>query len=81
MNTVLSVPSGTTEFLNFSDALHYLRWGERVSRRAWKGTKTIRVKYGQKPRLISSTRYSDSLWVPDSACLLAEDWYVVNPDD
>ena len=73
-------PNGSTEFLNFSDALNHIRWGEKIARRRWAndiyvvviykkhGAPTL-VKQSQIAGLISSSIHGSDL--------LAEDWYVL----
>ena len=78
MNIDQNQQNGSTEFLNFSDALNHLRWGEKIARRKWKGT-YIKVVYGAtftSFRLYDYHGYGirNSLVGED---IMAEDWYVV----
>jgi len=72
--------NGSTEFLNFSDALHHLRWGNNISRREWKGGAELVMNYnGEVPDFVVVYNHSPrgmdiSL---ESRDIMAEDWYVV----
>jgi hypothetical protein len=84
MNTDLNNNNGSSNFLNFSDALNHLRWGERLARRGWSGRANIKINYvpesaSAKPRIErtrSGDRYSER-WYPTQTDILAEDWYVL----
>lgn len=68
---------GSTEFLNFSDALHHLRWGERIARREWKGEMHLWLDYSSHRILLYIEGRVPLIWSSNSECVLAEDWYVV----
>jgi len=65
----------SSNFLNFSEALYALRWGDKIARRSWDfdgqylsldySAHTIRWQTGDR-------------WLPMSNELFAEDWYVVS---
>jgi len=81
-----SVTSGSTEFLNFSEALNHLRWGERVSRRGWnEKNQFIKLQYPDEhskmrhPYIyIAPVNRVLVPWTPTQTDLLAEDWYVLS---
>ena len=85
MNTELN-NNGSTEFLNFSEALNYLRWGDRVARRGWNDKNMhIAVQYpDQNSKMGRPYIYMvpvDSVpipWVASQADILAEDWYALS---
>lgn len=77
MNIDLSLSKGTTEFLNFSDALHHLRWGERIARRSWEKMYVVVTYYDLNPsiKVVSNDGLiGTSLSGRD---IMAEDWYVL----
>lgn len=76
MNIALNNNNGTTEFLNFSDALNHLRWGERIARRLWNGEMYLRLDYN-KHRIILYIEDRVPITWSGGADLLAEDWYVL----
>lgn len=72
--------TGTSNFLNFSEALNHLRWGERVARRKWREGQFIQVDYTSEPK--AHIFYHDEFgneddWEPSDRMILAEDWYVL----
>ena len=73
--------NGSTEFLNFSDALNYLRWGERIARRTWKPDSYLKANYtGGRSRIELFVKRISSWpveWRDNCEDLLAEDWYVL----
>jgi hypothetical protein len=71
--------NGTSEFLNFSDALNHLRWGERLARRQWRQGEWIQIDYNTTPTTIFfHDRFeNEDDWCPSPRMLIAEDWYVV----
>lgn len=76
MPTALS-NNGSTNFLNFSDALNHLRWGERVARRTWKHA-NLKLHYPEMNILAHNREYDINLqWTPTQSEILAEDWYVL----
>lgn len=77
MNTDPNSINGSTEFLNFSDALHHLRWGEKVARRSWPEDTWLEIVYGHnETRLWKIEGLGTNRWV-HGIDLIAEDWYVV----
>lgn len=78
MNIDQSQPKSATEFLNFSDALHHLRWGERIARRTWNNGRYVEAKYDGTTALRVKDRdgshIAGYLFGTD---LMAEDWYVL----
>jgi hypothetical protein len=84
MNTDLKPQSATTEFLNFSDALHHLRWGERVARRVWSSGHYVEVLYTnvESPRLLIKNRLAQTTMMHIGGHdLMAEDWYVLGQQE
>ena len=81
MNSELNNPNtGSTEFLNFSEALNHLRWGEKVARRSWDTGSYLRVNYRRDRSRIEVTVAAIRRtieWNNNCEALLAEDWYVV----
>jgi hypothetical protein len=75
MNTDLNSNNGSSNFLNFSDALNHLRWGDRIARRGWKGH--IILNYTDRPAPFLACTGGWMPWSPTSAEILAEDWYVL----
>lgn len=73
-------PNQTTQFLNFSDALNHLRWGERIARRTWKTGSYLKINY-TPPRSRIELCVADvgrsMEWYNNCEALLAEDWYVL----
>lgn len=71
--------TGTSNFLNFSDALNHLRWGERVARRTWIPGEYIMIDYHEQPPYIVFYNEWGNVdeWWPSARMILAEDWYVV----
>jgi hypothetical protein len=71
--------TGTSNFLNFSDALNHLRWGERIARRKWLPGEYIQMDYnGDRTTIFFHDEYcADDDWEPSPRMILAEDWYVV----
>jgi hypothetical protein len=70
--------AGSTQFLNFSDALHYLRWGERIARRSWPQGKSVVVDYRTEATfLVETTQSCNVLRYLTGTDILAEDWYVL----
>lgn len=69
----------STQYLNFSDALHHLRWGERVARRTWSPGYYIKVAYHRSStRIMHHSPYAaPEGWRVPSTQLMAEDWYVL----
>jgi hypothetical protein len=81
MNIDLNNNNGSSEFLNFSEALNHLRWGERIARRTWREGKYIFMEYrnDHAPAVRIKTGYTTthSTWAPCQETILAEDWYVL----
>ena len=77
MNTAPSNSNGTTEFLNFSDALNYLRWGERIARRSWVRKYVVADYSGQTAGLIVRYNGANIRTTLSGTDLMAEDWYVL----
>ena len=69
---------GSTEFLNFSDALHHLRWGEKIARRVWTDGKCVEVRYDEEEtHLYISGGYRLDRMKLAGFEVLAEDWFVL----
>jgi len=71
--------TGTSNFLNFSDALNHLRWGERVARRKWQEEEFIQIDYNVSPACLffHDEWGNEDDWNPSERMILAEDWYVL----
>jgi hypothetical protein len=71
--------AGSTQFLNFSDALNHLRWGDRIARRNWRKGQSVVVDYRHPDATIRVENkgygYTDNYL--SGADILAEDWYVL----
>ena len=78
MNLGLQSNTGSRQFLNFSEALYHLRWGERVSRRTWGGY-WLKMDYSQDPpRILYYPRDAvPVVWACGQSHIIAEDWYVL----
>ena len=76
MNTNQNPQNGSTNFLNFSDALHHLRWGEKIARRAWSGSYVEVEYYEKETTLYIEDMYGRSYRISGED-IMAEDWYVV----
>jgi hypothetical protein len=74
MNIDLNNNNGSTEFLNFSEGLNHLRWGDRVARRGWQEGRYIQLRYPDMTILHFS---GFGAWQTSQKDILAEDWYVV----
>jgi hypothetical protein len=69
---------GTTQFLNFSDALNHLRWGERIARREWKGEMYLWLDYSpERHHILLYIEGRVPITWSGNAGILAEDWYVL----
>ena len=71
--------TGSTEFLNFSDALHHLRWGEKIARRCWGTGPYVYAEYinGEENRLkYVGPNGPTNNWL-HGVDIMAEDWYVI----
>jgi len=81
MNLGLQSNTGSRQFLNFSEALNHLRWGERIARRSWNKDRYIQIQYrptDNDNRIICYPDYCvPSLWNCTVPEILAEDWYVL----
>ena len=79
MNTGQHTDKGSTQFLNFSDALNHLRWGDCIARRSWPKGQTVVVDYRISPATIrvEGTGRGIAEHFLSGSNLLAEDWYVV----
>ena len=79
MNTDQNTKCGSTEFLNFSDALNHLRWGDRIARRNWAKGEYVRALYESGP--VSLRRYAGRFGGSQRSLIgsdiMAEDWYVL----
>lgn len=88
MNTDLN-NNGSTEFLNFSDALNHLRRDDRITRRGWNGKGMhIAIQYPDpnskmKRPYIYMYPIDGMLvpWVASQTDLLAEDWFVLSENN
>jgi hypothetical protein len=69
----------TTEFLNFSDALHHLRWGSKIARRSWPTGSYIHLNYDFRTVYAypADSNCGPVLWHTAPSDIVAEDWYVV----
>lgn len=74
-----SNPNQNTEFLNFSDALHHARWGEKLARRVWHGEYYVVVYGNGSPYLEKRNGWNDRPMSTNvgGTDLMAEDWYVL----
>lgn len=77
MNIDQNTKCGSTEFLNFSDALNHLRWGEKIARRGWIKNKYAKAVYGGTQPTQLTIRGGFNLSGLD---IMAEDWYVLSED-
>jgi hypothetical protein len=77
MNTDQNIKCGSTEFLNFSDALHHLRWGDKIARRAWKGEMYLHIDYIKRRIIVYIDGRVPTVWSGNEG-ILAEDWYVLS---
>lgn len=77
MNIDLNTKCGSTEFLNFSDALNHLRWGEKIARRGWRKKKYAKAVYGGTSPTHLTIVNGFGL---SGADIMAEDWYVLSED-
>jgi len=73
MNIDQSNNNGSTEFLNFSEALNHLRWGEKIARRSWRSNKYAEAVYRNSE---TTLRVIEGLG-PTNVDIMAEDWYVL----
>ena len=71
--------TGSTQFLNFSDALNHLRWGDRIARRSWRKGQSAVVDYRDPDATIrvEGTGHGSEANFHSGADILAEDWYVL----
>ena len=89
MNIDQSNNNGSTEFLNFSEALNHLRWGDRIARRGWNGKgMCIQIQYPdvhskmKRPYIYMTPVDSICVpWVASQTDLLAEDWFVLSENN
>lgn len=75
--------SGTSEFLNFSDALHHLRWGRKIARRSWPAGSFLKAIYNTGATYIIRGDSIGRISGPTSVSgeeIMAEDWFVVGDD-
>jgi hypothetical protein len=70
--------NASTEFLNFSEALHHLRWGDKIARRKWTRNRHVQAQYGQDITGIAViTPGFTTHYRLGGSDIMAEDWYVV----
>jgi len=71
--------TGTSNFLNFSDALNHLRWGDRIARRSWRKGQSAVVDYrnGDATIRVEGTGHGSVANFLSGVDILAEDWYVL----
>ena len=79
MNTDQSNTNGSTQFLNFSDALNHLRWGEKIARRQWRSGSYLKAAYGgRRTGIEKRDSYGDLLTRNVSGIdVMAGDWFVL----
>ncbi len=70
--------TGSTDFLNFSEALHHLRWGDKIARRIWSTGQYVQATYTMGDtalRVVGGPRFERGKLTGTE--IMAEDWYVV----
>lgn len=66
--------------MEFSDALVYLKSGQKVARKIWENRKYVKVgvgELGRKTLLFGTSTGSEGVYLATNSDILAEDWEVL----
>jgi hypothetical protein len=82
MNIDLNNNNGSTEFLNFSEALNHLRWGDCIARRSWPEGDCAMASYHSTPTGLVVVRRRGSMQANmEGEDIMAEDWFVLSENN